>query len=98
MARLLELSIPSMCVLNGAAFAAGFFVSLCHDHRTMNELTGRIRLPEIDIGMPLSAPYVQVCKAKLPSNTFLKATLGHTYTSSSALTHGLIDDSFSSHE
>ena len=96
MARLLELPIPSLCVLNGAAFAAGYFMSLCHDQRTMNEAVGRIRLPEIDIGMPLSEPYFQVCKAKLPPSTFLKATLGHTFIGKAALAEGLVDQTFSS--
>ena len=31
MARLLELSIPSMCVFNGSAFAGGYILGVCHD-------------------------------------------------------------------
>ena len=37
MARLLQFSMPTMCVFNGTAMAGGYIWGLCHDFAIMNE-------------------------------------------------------------
>ena len=65
MARLLEFSMPTMCVFNGTAIAGGYIFGLCHDYRIMHESRGSICLSELKIGFALPYPYMRVCAAKL---------------------------------
>ena len=65
MARLLEFSMPTMCVFNGSAIAGGYIFGLCHDYRIMHESAGSICLSELKLGLALPFPYMKVCAAKL---------------------------------
>ena len=48
--KMLGLNVPTMCVLNGNAYAGGAFFALCHDFRIMNEKSN-FALTEIHHGM-----------------------------------------------
>ncbi len=52
-ARLLEFSMPTMCIYNGKAMAGGVILGMAHDHRIMN-VKGSICVSEIHLGLPVS--------------------------------------------
>ena len=52
--RLIRLSLPSLCCFNGNAMAAGYFLGICHDLRTMRVGRGRICLNELLFGGSLT--------------------------------------------
>ena len=98
MARLLEFSIPTMCVLNGNAFAGGYLLGICHDARIMNEAVGDICLSEMNLGISLPKPMMLVCKAKLGHNVCIRLAMAVTFSPEKALRDGLVDYTYSTME
>lgn len=74
MARIIQMSMPTVCVFNGNAIAAGFFLGLSHDYRIMHEKIGIIQLSELKLGMPLPVPFTAVQKFKLRPSVVTKVT------------------------
>ena len=68
MARLLEFSMPTMCVYTGNAMAGGYIFGLCHDFRIMNNDVGTICLSELKLGLSIFLPFMKVISSKLPSS------------------------------
>ena len=85
-----------MCVFNGNAFAGGYLLGICHDSRMMNESVGNIFMTEMKYGMPLIAPMMLVCKAKLGHNVCLRLGMSTPFSPEKALRDGLIDYTYSS--
>mmetsp|Transcript_11840 Transcript_11840/g.20019 ORF Transcript_11840/g.20019 Transcript_11840/m.20019 type:complete len:166 (+) Transcript_11840:31-528(+) len=53
-ARILTFPIPNMCAINGHCIAAGVFLALAHEYRTMVDDTKfKIQLNELQNGIPL---------------------------------------------
>ena len=46
LAKVLALNVPTMCIMNGHAYAGGFLFGLCHDFRVLKN-GGRVCLSEI---------------------------------------------------
>lgn len=66
LARFMTVSIPSVAVINGHAFAGGIILALAHDFRIMNSSNkGLICLSELNIGLALPTAY----------NEFIKRTM-----------------------
>lgn len=64
--RILTLSIPSMAIMNGHAYAGGLILALTHDFRVMAKGKSKICLSELNLGMPLPPAYVAYCHSTLP--------------------------------
>ena len=72
MGRIISLSVPSICVINGHAFGAGFMLALTHDVRYMRKDRGFMCANEIEIGMVIPDPEIALFKHKLPANVFFE--------------------------
>jgi len=98
MARLMEFSMPTMCVFNGNAIAGGYILGLCHDYRIMHETNGSICLSEIKLGLALPYPYMKVCAAKLDPAICTRLAHGITVLQPEALKDRLIDATYANTE
>ena len=98
MARLLQFSMPTMCIFNGTAYAGGLIWGLCHDYRIMNAKVGGMCLSELKLGLPLPLPYMLVCRAKMSPVVCTKWSLAITCDVNEGLKDGVIDDVYESTE
>jgi enoyl-CoA hydratase/carnithine racemase len=90
--RLLLLPIPTVAAVGGHAFAAGAFLALACDYRLMREDRGWFCISEVDAGVPIGAPMMQLLQAKVPPQTARDAVLsGRRYTADDAIAAGLAD-------
>jgi enoyl-CoA hydratase/carnithine racemase len=79
--------------LNGHTFAAGARISCCFDARVMRSDRGYWCLPEVDLGLPLSAAMTAVVSARLPIEAVQDAMLtGRRYTAEEAEALGIVTD------
>ena len=63
--KLIAVNVPTMCVMNGHAYAGGFLFGLCHDYRIMHK-DGRICLSEMLRGLPLPPAFSMIVSELLP--------------------------------
>ena len=90
--RLLLLPFPTVAAINGHAFAGGAFLALSLDYRIMREDRGWISISEVDVGVPIPAPMMEILHTKLSAITVRDAVLtGKRYTANDALISGVID-------
>ena len=90
--RLMTLSIPSLCVLNGHAFAAGLQIPLAHDFRIMADGRGKLGLIELKMGIPLMGPFAALIGSTLPVQTCRKLHYGYSYTAKEALKDQIVSE------
>ncbi|MCJ1418712.1 hypothetical protein MMC32_005062 [Xylographa parallela] len=64
--RLLTYPMPTVALINGHAFAAGFMTAMFHDYRIMNPHKGFLCLNELEFGAPLKPPMASIFRQKLP--------------------------------
>jgi enoyl-CoA hydratase/carnithine racemase len=92
MRAILEFPWPTIALVNGHAFAAGFMVAAVHDYRVMNPTKGFLCMNEIDFGAPLFTLFVDIFKIKFGAQIALKICLqAHRFTGKEALQVGLVD-------
>lgn len=87
------LSFPAITVaaVNGHAFGAGALLTVAHDFAVMRADRGYWCMPEADLGLPLTAEYVSLLKAKLPGRTTHEALVtGRRYGGPEALAAGIV--------
>lgn len=90
--RLLAGPIPTIAAVNGHAFAAGAVLALACDYRVMREDRGWICFSEVDVGVPLGQPMLDLIRAKLPPTTARDAVLlGKRYEADAAIAAGFVD-------
>lgn len=90
--RMMILPFPTVAAINGHAFAGGAFLALSLDYRIMREDRGWVCISEVDAGVPIPAPMMDILHAKLPPATVRDAVLtGKRYTADEAIVAGLID-------
>ena len=95
MGRIISLPVPSICVINGHAFGAGFMLALTHDVRYMRKDRGFMCANEIEIGMIIPDPEIALFKHKLPANVFFETVqLARRWTGPDAKTAGIVSDTF----
>ena len=75
LAKLLSLNVPTLCVMNGHAYAGGFFFGLCHDFRVL-KVGGRLCLSEIIQGLPLPPAYTKIVSELLDAQISRRLVLG----------------------
>ena len=67
--------MPTIAVLNGHAFAAGFMTAMYHDYRIQNPSKGFLCINELEFGVPLESPMMTIFDEKLPRSTFRSVIL-----------------------
>jgi len=85
--------MPTIALMNGHAFAAGFMTAMMHDYRMMNPHRGFLCLNELDFGAPLKPPMASIFRTKLPSpNTYRTMVLeSKRFNALEALKEGIVD-------
>ena len=93
MGRIITLSIPSICAINGHAFGAGFMMALCHDVRIMREDRGFLCANEMQLGMTIPRPELALFRHKLPADIFFETVqLSKRWTGPMALDAGIVQE------
>jgi enoyl-CoA hydratase/carnithine racemase len=89
--RLLLFPAFTVAAVNGHAFAAGAMFATAHDILVMREDRGYWCVPEVDLGLPLTAAMYAVLSAKLPHPTLHEAILtGRRYDAPDASAAGIV--------
>ena len=73
-ARLLGFPVATAAAVNGHAFGAGAVLAVAHDVVVMREDRGDPRLPEADLGFPITPSMFAVIAAKLRGRTAQEAS------------------------
>ncbi|MFM7069561.1 MAG: enoyl-CoA hydratase/isomerase family protein, partial [Actinomycetes bacterium] len=80
-------------------FAAGAMLAACFDVRVMRTDRGFWCLPEVDLGLPLTAPMFAAVTARLPIHVAAEAmNSGRRYTAEEARLAGLVEHAVAEHE
>lgn len=91
--RMLRFPALTVAAVNGHAFAAGAMFACAHDFVVMREDRGYWCVPEVDLGLPLTAAMFAVLAAKLPHPTLHEAILtGRRYDAAAAMAAGVAHD------
>lgn len=92
MRAMLEFPWPTIALVNGHAFAAGFTFSLCHDIRVMNPKKGFMCMNEVEFGAPMPTPMMSILRVKLGYKYAGQATMFATrFTGPQAHELGFVD-------
>lgn len=85
--------MPTVALIPGHAFAAGFMTAMMHDYRLMNPHRGFLCLNELDFGAPLKGPMASIFRQKVPNpNTFRTMILeSKRYGALEGLKEGFLD-------
>lgn len=84
--------MPSICLLNGHAFAGGFILAMYHDYRIQNPERGFLCLNELELGVPLQTPMTQIFREKLTPTTFRNVVLeARRFSGKDSLQAGIVD-------
>ncbi|CAG8887673.1 unnamed protein product [Penicillium salamii] len=90
--RFLTYPMPTVCLLNGHAFAGGFMLAMYHDYRIMNPDRGFVCVNELEFGVPLQTPMMAIFREKLTPITFRNVVLeAHRFGGRNALQAGIVD-------
>ncbi len=90
LAKMMRLSMPSICMINGHAYAGALIFALCHDFRIMREKSGKLCLSEINIGVTLPPAYADIVKQLIPKQLLREMIMGRACQIPEALKHNLI--------
>lgn len=84
--------MPTVCLLNGHAFAGGFMLAMYHDYRVMNPDRGFLCVNELEFGVPLQTPMMAIFREKLSPIALRSVVLeAHRFGGRLALQTGIID-------
>ena len=84
--------MPTVCLLNGHAFAGGFMLAMYHDYRIQNPDKGFLCVNELEFGVPLMTPMMSIFREKLVPTTFRNVVLeAHRFGGRASLQAGIVD-------
>lgn len=84
--------MPTVCLLNGHAFAGGFMLAMYHDYRVQNPSKGFLCVNELEFGVPLQTPMMSIFREKLTPVTFRNVVLeARRFGGKDALPAGIVD-------
>lgn len=84
--------MPTVCLLNGHAFAGGFMLAMYHDYRIQNPDKGFLCVNELEFGVPLQTPMMSIFREKLTPTTFRSVVLeAHRFGGHASLKAGIVD-------
>ncbi|KAJ5528362.1 hypothetical protein N7513_012521 [Penicillium frequentans] len=90
--RFLTYPMPTVCLLNGHAFAGGFMLAMYHDYRIQNPDKGFLCVNELEFGVPLQTPMMSIFREKLTPTTFRNVVLeAHRFGGRDSLKAGIVD-------
>jgi enoyl-CoA hydratase/carnithine racemase len=83
----------TVAAVNGHAFGAGAMFACAHDVQVMRAERGWWCMPEVDLGLFIRPPMVDVISARLPRATVHEALLtGRRYTGAEAVSAGIVHE------
>jgi enoyl-CoA hydratase/carnithine racemase len=89
--RVLGFPAVTVAAVNGHAFGAGALLAVAHDFAVMRGDRGFWCMPEADLGLPLTAEYVSLLRAKLPGRALHEALVtGRRYGGPDAQAAGIV--------
>jgi enoyl-CoA hydratase/carnithine racemase len=98
-AQALELSVPSICAIQGHCFAAGAMLALGFDERIMREDRGFFCLPEVDINIPFTPGMDALIKSRMTPQVAHEAmTTGRRYGGGEAAADAIVQATASEDE
>lgn len=84
--------MPTICLLNGHAFAGGFMVAMYHDYRIQNPEKGYLCINELEFGVPLQTEMMSIFREKLTPTVFRNVVLeAHRFGGKQSLQSGIVD-------
>lgn len=84
--------MPTLALLNGHAFAAGFMLAMHHDYRVFSPARGFLCLNEVEFGAPLAPPMSGIFRLKCAPQTYRALVLeARRFGGRDALAAGLVD-------
>ncbi|KAF7118237.1 hypothetical protein CNMCM5793_007643 [Aspergillus hiratsukae] len=90
--RFLTFPMPTICLLNGHAFAAGLMLAMYHDYRIQNPAKGFLCINELEFGVPLQSPMMSIFREKLAPSAFRDLILeARRFAGPQAVAVGLVD-------
>lgn len=90
--RMLLLPAYTVAAINGHAFAGGAMLSCAFDVRVMRSDRGYWCLPEVDLGLPLTEPMMEIVTVRLPRAAAHDAIMtGRRYTAAEAQAIGIVE-------
>jgi len=93
MGRIITLAVPTVAVVNGHCFGAGFMSALCHDVRLARSDRGYMCANELAIGMTVPLPEVALFKHKIPAPHFHETViLAKRWTGPAAVAAGFVEE------
>ena len=95
MPRFITLPYPTMCVINGHAFAGGLLFSLAHDYRIMTaNPKAKICLSEINLGIVIDHANLALVQSTCPPQAARDLALGIMMRSKTGLEAGVLSNLF----
>lgn len=84
--------MPTVCLLNGHAFAGGFMLAMYHDYRIQNPDKGFLCVNELEFGVPLQTPMMSIFREKLTPTAFRTVVLeARRFGGRDSLQAGIVD-------
>jgi len=91
MGRIITFPIPTIAAINGHAFGAGFMSALCHDVRVMRSDRGFACANEMQIGLKIPTPELNLFRHKLSGSAFFETVqLARRWTGPDAQSAGVV--------
>jgi enoyl-CoA hydratase len=91
--RLFLFPKPVVAAINGHAIAGGCVMACASDYRIMAEGSGKIGIPELQVGVPFPVVAIEILRFAVSTPHLRELIyLGRTYPTASALARGLVDE------
>ena len=94
--KLVTMSVPSLAVVNGHAYAGGMIVSILHDFKLMKAERSRMCLSEANVNATLPTAYAAVCTDKLGIPVYQKLQYGIAIDAKECLNDRIVDSLYKS--